>query len=481
MLPATMIDFLSRLRFVVSRPVLAAALLAVWPLHASAQVDPRVYQPGALLEDELLLVRGATLVDGTGGFPRRNVSVLVRNGRIEAVGRLDDLIVPTGTNVVDARGGWLVPGFIDVHVHVQDTATLEALLAAGITTARSPSSTVHDGVDLRKIGKTNGVRLPSLRAAGPVLDAPPGGWPGSVLVRTEAEMRAAVRAQAEAGVDVVKLYTRVPPDLVVAAVAEAHALDVPVAGDLVRTSWTEAARAGIDHLSHIVSRSPSLLPPEVRERYEGDVADGRAHAYYRWLELLELDGPEVDEMVGALLSRDVSVDPTLAAIEAVLLCADSAYAAERAAFQSSRGARGSGLEAAAVCPAEEGPADYTERARRAWPKALELVRLLHRQGVRLTAGSDAPLSGLPPGAAFHRELELLSATGIPNRHVIRIATSNGAVALGALHQVGTIEPGKRADMVLLEADPLADIRNTREIRWVMLDGRIYRPSGPPGP
>lgn len=473
--------FLTLLRHVTSRPVLAAALLAVWPLHAAAQVDPRVYEPGALLEDDLLLVRGATLVDGTGGFPRANVSVLVRNGRIEAVGRLGDLIVPTGTDVVDARGGWLVPGFIDVHVHVRDTSTLEALLAAGITTARSPSSTVREGVDYRKIGKTNGVRLPSLMAAGPVLDAPPGGWPGSVLVRTEAEIRAAVRAQAEAGVDVVKLYTRLPPDLVASAVAEAHAHDLPVAGDLVRTSWTEAARAGIDHLSHIVSRSPALLPPEVRDTYERDVEDGRAHAYYRWLELLALNGPQVDEMVGALLSRDVTVDPTLAAIEAVLLCADSAYVAQRDAYLSSASVEGSGLEAATACPAERGPADYTERARSAWPKALELVRLLHRQGVRLTAGSDAPLGGLPPGAAFHRELELLSAAGIPSRHVIRIATANGAVALGVLHEVGTIEPGKRADMVLLEADPLADISNTRAIRWVMLDGRIYRPSSRPGP
>lgn len=476
MLRATMRRSALRSESTWLRPLLLGVLFVAWPGRAPGQVDPRVYQPGALLQDELLLVRGATVIDGTGGFPRRGASVLIRNGLIEFVGRLDDMVVPSGTEVVEARGGWLAPGFIDVHVHVQDTTTLEALLAAGITTVRSPSSPVREGVDYRKVGKVNGVRLPPIHAAGPVIDAPPGSWPGSVLVRTEEEVRAAVREQGRAGAQLIKLYTGLPPALVAAAVDEAHSLKLRVVGDLVSTSWTEAARAGIDHLSHVVSRSPRLLPREARETYERDVAEGRAHPYYRWLELLDLDGPEVDEMLGGLLSRDVSVDPTLATIESVLLCADSTYAAQRAGYLASTGGGSTGLERPGECAAEEGPADYTERARAAWPKALELVRLLHEHGVRLTAGSDAPFGGLPPGASFHRELELLSEAGIPNRHVLRIATANGAVALGILHKVGTIEPGKRADMVLLGGDPLADIRNTREIRWVMLDGRIYEPS-----
>jgi imidazolonepropionase-like amidohydrolase len=114
-----------------------------------------------------------------------------------------------------------------------------------------------------------------------------------------------------------------------------------------------------------------------------------------------------------------------------------------------------------------------QSSKAAWPKAIEIVRLLNAQGVRLLAGSDAPDAWLPAGIGFHRELELLVQAGIPEAKVIRIATRNAAIALGLLHEVGTIESGKRADLVLLRSDPLDDIRNLRDIEFVMKDGRFY--------
>jgi imidazolonepropionase-like amidohydrolase len=129
------------------------------------------------------------------------VSVLIRNGLIEFVGRVDDVALPEGTEVVDAGGGWLVPGFIDVHAHARDTAVIEGLLAAGITTARSASSSVRDGVDYRKVSG-GGIEGPRLFSAGPVIDAPPGHWPDAVLVQSEEEVRAAVREQAALGLDI---------------------------------------------------------------------------------------------------------------------------------------------------------------------------------------------------------------------------------------------------------------------------------------
>lgn len=466
-----------------------AALAVVGPLlapPAAAQVGREDFERARRLGEQFLLVRDATVIDGTGGLPRTGVSVLIRNGVIEFVGRLQDITVPEGTELVDAGGGWLVPGFIDVHAHARDTAAIQALLAAGITTIRSPSSPVHDGVDYRKAVSSGHIRGPRIHSAGPVIDAPPGHWPGAVLVDTEEEARAAVREQAAAGANLVKLFARLSPALVAAAVNEAHALGLPVLGDLVVTSWTEAARAGIDHLSHIVSRSPALLPPEVRDEYQRDVAEHRAHPYYRWLELLDLEAPQVDEMLGALLARDVSVDPTLTVTESVLFCSDPAYVAEVSRYSVAEffaatagpdeGGAADGPTAFEGCEAEGWPDDFLNRARAVWPKALEFVRLLHRHGVRVAAGSDAPFGRLPAGASFHRELELLSEAGIPNRQVLRIATANGAVVLGILHEAGTIEAGKRADMVLLASDPLEDIRNTRDIEWVMLDARLYRPA-----
>lgn len=455
----------------------AAALLS--PGAGAAQDRTQGLERTRLLGERFLLVRNANLIDGTGGLPRRDVGVLIRNGIIEFVGRVENMGAPEGTEVIDAGGGWLVPGFIDVYAHSADPVVLQALLAAGITTSRNPGSSMREGVDYRKASNSGDIRGPKIYTAGPVIDAPPGPWPGAALVETEEEARAAVRAQAEAGVDFVKLYVRLPPALVAAAVEEAHALGLPVVGELVATSWTAAARAGIDHLSHVVSRSPALLPLETRERYRRDVAEQLAHPNYRWLELLDLEGPEVDEMLGALLARDVSVDPTLAVIESVLFCGDSVYIASIAGYtRSLSAAAGSDPETRERCEAARWPEDFRERARQAWPKALRLVRLLHENGVRVAAGSAAPMGALPAGASFHRELALLAEAGIPNREVLRIGTANGAVALGILHQVGTIEPGKRADMVLLGNDPLADIRSTRDIEWVMMDAKLYTPAAP---
>jgi imidazolonepropionase-like amidohydrolase len=119
--------------------------------------------------------------------------------------------------------------------------------------------------------------------------------------------------------------------------------------------------------------------------------------------------------------------------------------------------------------------DY-RRARAAWPKALELVRIMHERGVLLAAGTDANNPWTPPGESFHRELELLAQAGITANDVIGIATRNGAKALGILDEAGTIEVGKRADVVLLERDPIVDISAVRSVRWVMKAGRRFDPA-----
>ncbi|MFQ5680141.1 MAG: amidohydrolase family protein [Gemmatimonadota bacterium] len=479
-----------------------AAILAVAPLFPpvlAAQVK-RDFDAERLGE-LFVLLRGATVIDGSGGLPRENASVLIRNGIIEEVGAADDVLPPDGAQVVDISGRYLLPGFVDVRVYPRDTAVVEALLAAGITAARSTDTPIREGVDYRQLSNAGRLRGPRIYSSGPVLDFPPGYWPGATLVSTEDEVRKAVDEQVKAGFDFIQLYIRLPPALVAAAAREAHRQGVKVIADVVATSWTDAARANVDFLSHVVSRHPALLSEPARKRYEEDVAAHRAHPYYRWLELLDLDGPEVDRMVGALLMRDVMVDPDLALIESVLFCSDSTYQANVEHLRSAgvrevkgpltgaewgpEGPGGPGLgtadqdqKEAEKCPADSWPADFVDRARAAWPKALALVKLLYDQGVRLAAGSGAPLGKYPPGVSFHRELELLSAAGIPNRQVLRIATSNGAVALGILHRTGSIEPGKRADLVLLRSDPLESIRNTRSIEWVMRRGKVFKPTQP---
>jgi len=115
-------------------------------------------------------------------------------------------------------------------------------------------------------------------------------------------------------------------------------------------------------------------------------------------------------------------------------------------------------------------ADDFRRAHAVWPKLPELIKLYHDHGVTLLAGSDLPNPWVIPGVSFHQELALLAEAGISPRNILKIATRNGAEALGILGDVGTLEPGKRADLVVLSADPLVDIRNTRKIEKVMQGG-----------
>jgi len=318
-------------------------------------------------------------------------------------------------------------------------------------------------VDYRALVRSRKIAGPHIYSAGRAIDGQPGS-PGSAVVRDEDEARNAVRAQVE-DVDFIQLARNLPRELVLASIREAHAADALVMGDLAATSWTFAARAGIDVLSRLVSGNEELLPEGRRAAFRERVAAG-ADPAAAWLEMVEPGGAEIDAMVGALLSRDIPVTPVLAAVEARLLCVDPEYAEETSALRPDPGF-------GAGCPAAGWSAEERERAKASWPKAIEIVRLLYTQGVRLLAGSDAPNAWLPAGTGFHRELELLVEAGIPEAKVISIATRNAAIALDVLHEVGTIESGKRADLVLLRSDPLDDIRNLRDIEFVMKDGRFY--------
>jgi imidazolonepropionase-like amidohydrolase len=120
-------------------------------------------------------------------------------------------------------------------------------------------------------------------------------------------------------------------------------------------------------------------------------------------------------------------------------------------------------------------AEDFDRAQAAWPKMQALVGRMQREGVHLTTGSDLASPWVIPGVALHQELALLVSAGIPPTEVLRMATRNGAEALRLLGETGTVESGKRADLVVLEADPLKDIRNSRRIRYVVLGGRIFQP------
>jgi imidazolonepropionase-like amidohydrolase len=406
-----------------------------------------------------LYIEGATLIDGTGGPPLPESAVVLRDGRVEAVGRMGQLPRPEAAQRLDAAGLYLIPGLIDAHAHVEavDAWAVEALHAQGVTALRNPATRV--GCEHRDPD------APAILSAGTVIDAPPRDRPEADYVTSPEEARAAVRRQAAAGVDLVKLYTKLPPDLLRAAVAQAHDLGLRAMGDLRATSWTEAARAGIDFLCHAAPYHPALLPAAARAAYRAEIQRHPERAY-TWLERVDLDGAEIAEMITALARAGVAVDPTLVASEALFFAGDPTYTDALTPAQAAM------PRAQRTPPAGDLPrmSEYLQTARSLWRKTLGLVRRLHRGGVALLAGTDTPRPWVAPGHSLHRELTLLVQAGLSPAEALGSATGDAAAALGLCREVGSVTVGARADLVLLEADPLLEIHNTRTIARVILGG-----------
>ena len=434
--------------------------------------------------DGPLALTHATLIDGRGGPALPDATIIIENGRVAAVGPSSSVVRPPHVRTIDLARRIVLPGFIDMHYHVTtgamryrrtpagaldstyDRALAERLLrvalSRGITTLRDPgASPLTEAVSLRNDVRAGRVLGPRIFTAGPIL--------ASSRLSAE-DIRSAIRVQAKAGVDYIKLYSGITLPQLRLAVEEAHRHGVKVIGHLQRTSWTDAALNGIDFITHAGSWHDVYLPPSRREAYAA--LGGGMRARIAWLEWLELDSPAVDTLIRALKQRRVSIDPTLVAYHTKFWLSDSLYQQDPDSAlvpEALANWRVLGMPTA----------DWTEgefaRAQAAWPKQLAWVRRLYRSGVLLTVGSDVASPWVIPGVSFHQELELLTGAGLTPGEALAMATRNGARALGLLADVGTIERGKRADLVVLDGNPLEDIRNTRRIHSVLLGGVIYCP------
>ena len=451
-------------------------------------VSTAMVATGAPVQPPVVVFRGATLIDGTDASPRANATVVVENGWITAVGTGSEVKTPPGSRVIDATGKYLLPGFIEMHGHLaiaaweidssgpqrvlrypyDEVATQEltrSQLAFGITTVRNPAAPTKEGVYLRDRVRRGELVGPRIITSGAPLDRAPG---NAAVDRatTEAEVRAAVQRQAAAGVDFIKLYSTLDSGLTAAGIDEAHRLGLPAVAHLWLTSWTDAANAGIDGITHIIVSNPKLLPEARRAEYQKSIRGGQF--MYDWFKHADFDGPEIKEMIAAVVRNRLTIDPTLVAFEWTVWQEDSAFypresrqysppsfAAKMEAFMR----LGRWSEADLAC------------ARAQIPRMQELARRLWQAGVPLTVGTDAANPWF-----YHRELELLSGAGIPNAEVLKMATRNAAISLRRTSEVGTVEVGKRGDLVVLDADPIADIKNTRRIALVVQDGRVGQPA-----
>jgi imidazolonepropionase-like amidohydrolase len=417
---------------------------------------------------------GATLIDGSGGPPLRDAALVVRRGHVESIGTRAGFELPKKTTELDLTGRWIIPGLIDAHTHISPAATWAPtrFLAWGVTTVRDVHGSLDAILALRKQENTGTVPGPRIYAAGAMIDGLPTTYDDAIGVSSDREARKAVDRLVSAGVDFIKVYTHIDPTLLRAIIDEARTFNLSVTGHLGMTDAVTAANAGISCIEHMTgvpeAASPgrsALVAAHYRGFFPGWTASERSWA--------DLDSSALSQVAQRLVEEKVSVVPTLVLHETLSRLNDPELLRDPALADVPDRARRAWDIPEMINRAGWSDADFTA-FRRSRPVEDLFVRLFAAAGGRIAAGTDAPNQLLIPGYSEHRELELLVAAGLSPREALRAATRNAAVLLG-VDSLGLIAPGKAADLVILQKDPLADIRNTRSIQAVMSRGRVYRP------
>jgi imidazolonepropionase-like amidohydrolase len=422
----------------------------------------------------VLVLRGGTLVNVASGKEISDSVIVMRGERIEQVGS-GNTGIPDGAQIIDAKGKWIIPGLIDSHAHAEnpDDTPFSLYLTNGVTTIRNPGGNITV-LRLTRERLLRGELIgPRLFFSGPLLDGVPPVWPDlSLLVDTPQRARSAVNFLADQGVDFVKVYNNVKEPELRAIVETAKELELPVAGHIPRSmTMTHAIELGMTRLEHIRVTGREML--SLDEAQKIDLLPLGSREPLLW-QRFDLQSEKMRALVQRLARSKIFLDPTLVAAEVTevpTLDADrndpnnqylSPTVVERYVnFKS---------------PLYELPPDLQAAGAEAFHKQEKFVGMCNRAGVKIIAGTDGPgIGSLLPGFGLHRELELLVASGLSPLQALRAATLTAAEALGKEDRLGTIEPGKFADMVVLNADPLQEIQNLRKIYLVVQGGKTYAP------
>jgi imidazolonepropionase-like amidohydrolase len=419
-------------------PLLAALAITV---GAAQPVPPRP-----------IAITGVTIIDLNAGIPVPGMTVVIRDGRIASAGTT--AVIPRDATSIDGRGQFLMPGLWDMHVHLgyARESAFPAFVANGVTGVRDLGGDLAE-IDRWRAEIASGSRVgPRILRAGPMLI---GQEPVrfQILIGTPEEGRDAVRRLRTAGVDQIKVKS-MSRAAYFAIMDEARALGLPVTGHVPETvSPAEASDAGqsVEHTSTLFDGT-SLVPHRGQD-FNAEIAVWRAT-------------DEARALFQRFVRNGTFVDPTLVAYERLvnrlvvgLPDPDWRYTAASARAEAEKLLR---VRYDAPPQPRVDTADLRE--------LRAVTRMMAEAGVRLLAGTDVSFINAP-GFSLHDELEMLVAAGVPVVTALRAATSNPAAVFPTL-ETGTIAAGKRADLVLLDANPLTDIRNIRRIRAVVLAGTL---------
>ncbi len=447
-----------------------------------------------------IAISDVTVIDATGSPPLRHVTVVIEGERIAEIRPSNTAPNADGMRIVDGAGRYLIPGLWDAHVHTfafpwQPDHQLPLFIANGVTGIRDmggafPGSAGDDvdagfpmsGVDAIRAAIDSGERVGPRIVAGVMVDGPTPVWPVALGVGTAEEGRRVVATIAGAGADFAKVYTLLPREAYLAIAEAANERAFPFAGHVpIAVSAGEASDAGQRTVEHF---SDSLLPycstaedeilADLRAAAAGpDPVRGYAAAFFAAVPrlLATFDQGKVVALAHRFLANQTWFTPTLVVGRNAALAGDPALTADpRLRYMPPE------VVAAWLPPADAATPAPTAEAP-AWGPHLmatgaAITEAMRRTGVGLMAGTDVGLPFLLPGFSLHDELALLVEAGLTPLEALQAATRNAAQAVGLGDELGTIEVGKHADLVLLDADPLAAITNTTRIAAVVTNGRL---------
>jgi imidazolonepropionase-like amidohydrolase len=456
--------------------------------------------PKQTVSNAITAITDVTVIDATGAPPLPHTTVVINGERITEIRPSRVEASPDGARVVEGAGRFLIPGLWDAHVHTfvfpwQPDHQLPLFFANGVTGIRDMGGALPGGanaelsggfpmsaVDAIRTAIASGERVGPRIVAGVMVDGPTPVWPVALAVGTAEKGRQAVAAIAEAGADFVKPYTLLPREAYLAVADEANTQDFPFAGHVpIAVTAGEASDAGQRSIEHF---SDSLLPycstaedeilAELRAAAAGpDPVQTYAAAFFGMLTrfLKTIDPGKIEALATQFAANQTWFTPTLILGRNAALAGDPTQTVDpRLSYMPSE------VVASWNSQRDGGRSERTAEDLVMTQQLVEsgaaITETMHRTGVTLMAGTDVGLPNLFPGFSLHDELALLVEAGLTPLEAVQAATRNTAEGVGLGDDVGTIEVGKLADLVLLDADPLAAITNTTRIAAVVANGRL---------
>jgi imidazolonepropionase-like amidohydrolase len=458
-------------------PVLAVSLVALsLSMKAGAQQT---------VPNKYLVLQGGTLIDATGKPPVEDSVILIEGDRIKSVGKRGEVTIPNDSRIIDVKGKTVLPGFIDGHCHLSDYMG-ELYLHLGVTTC--PDITLNDdGWSLAQRNGTNQgkIRGPRIWSTGARLIGEPPAWamragPGfGSFVKTPEEARNIVRQKKAQGFDIIKLNEYVSPEVLRAAADEANKLGIPVTCHCLDVFLAaDAGLAGVEH--HWSIGMTSISDPVKRM----DMHQQRMTEKVHFAELAHYyDAENFDKIIQVMVAKNVSWSPTMATLYRTLSPSAEMFKARSLAILDDPKAKGlppvlRELATALDAEYQTFSPQRLDLAKDGYKKLQDFIRRFVKAGGILRAGSD-PNNGMP-ALDLHMEMKMLVESGLTPMQAIQAGTINVAKGFRKDKDFGTIEPGKVADIAVIEGDPLKDIWATQNVKMVVLNGEVQDIDFQPG-